>query len=252
MQPLESTFIFNGSTAPSRAIVRIGLILISTDEVGGDAFRTILPGDDVSVFATRGSCEDGWEGFAFTSSFAEVANTLPPADRLDVLAFSCTSATVELGIEGVLSELSNAMPGLKYTSPAIAVIEALKQFGAKKVALLTPYPVNVHRSFVKFLEMHGFGVTANGTFDKSTDAEIGELQKESIFAAAKSLVEASEPDALFISCTATPVVEYINQLEAELGLPVLTSSQAMAWDALRLVGYNRPIPGFGRLLAASR
>lgn len=252
MHRLNSTFIFKGATAPSRAVVRIGLILISTDEVGGDAFSAIMPRDDVSIFATRGCCEDSWEGFAFKSSFKEVANTLPPAERLDVLAFSCTSGTVELGIEGLLSELSSALPGVKYTSPAIAAIEALKQFGAKRIALLTPYPVNVHRSLTNFFKEQGFDITADGTFDMSTDAEIGELQKGSIFAAAKSLVEASAPDALFISCTATPVVGYIDQLEAELALPVVTSSQAMAWDALRLVGYKKPIPQFGRLLAALR
>jgi maleate isomerase len=252
LERLGTTFIFNGSTAPSRSVVRVGLILISTDEVGGDAFREIMPDDDVSVFTTRGSCEDSWEGFAFKSSFKEVTDTLPPADRLDVLAFSCTSATVELGIEGLLSELSAALPGVKYTSPAIAAIEALNQLGAKKVALLTPYPLSAHRSSVKFFEMHGFTVAADGTFDKFTDAEIGELQRDSIFAAANALVGASDPDAIFISCTATPVVQYIDQLESELGIPVVTSSQAMAWHTLRLAGYNKPILRFGRLLATSR
>ncbi|MBX5180473.1 hypothetical protein HJB77_30260 [Rhizobium lentis] len=247
-----STVIFKGSSSPSPAVVRIGLILVSTDEVGGDAFCAIMPKDDVSVFITRGSCEDSWEGFSLSRSFKEVADTLPPTERFEVLAFSCTSATVELGVEGLLSELRMARPGLKYTSPGIAVVEALKHLSAKRVALLTPYPVDVHQSFIKFLGENRFDVTANGTFDMRTDAEIGELQKESIFGAAKTLVDASSPDALFISCTATPVVPHIDQLEEELGITVVTSSQAMAWDALRLVGYNRPIMRFGRLLAKSR
>ena len=55
-----------------------------------------------------------------------------------------------------------------------------------------------------------------------------------------------------ISCTATPVVSHIAALEKAIGVPVVSSSQAMAWDALRLAGYRKPIQGYGRLLEARR
>ncbi len=37
--------------------------------------------------------------------------------------------------------------------------------------------------------------------------------------------------------------------EAVLAKPVVTSNQALAWHALRLVGERRPVPGYGQLLA---
>ena len=42
----------------------------------------------------------------------------------------------------------------------------------------------------------------------------------------------------------SPIVE---ECEAALGKPVMSSDTALAWHALRLGGYADPIHGFGRL-----
>ncbi|MFC7695427.1 hypothetical protein ACFQX9_01635 [Bradyrhizobium sp. GCM10028915] len=123
---------------------------------------------------------------------------------------------------------------------------------AKRIALLTPYELRTHHQLSSFFRDNAFELTADGTFGKSTDAEIGELSRDAIFGAAKALTQAKLPDAIFISCTATPIVPHIESLERELGIPVITSSQAMAWDALRLASYRKPIKGFGALLASQR
>lgn len=252
MDSQNSTRVFDGSPRASKLMGRIGLILLSTDEVGGDAFTSIIPKNEISVFTTRTAYDHRGGGFSLATSFAQVAGTLPPAGRVDVLAFSCTSGTVAMGAKSLLSELADARAGLKYTSPAVAGLAALRNLKARRVALLTPYRRDVHRSFLPFFKENGFDITADGTFQKSTDAEIGELCRESIFEAATALVRSALPDALFISCTATPVVPHIADLEKEVGIPVVSSSQAMAWDALRLVGYRHSIDGFGSLLASTR
>ncbi|WP_164784011.1 aspartate/glutamate racemase family protein [Mesorhizobium sp. M5C.F.Cr.IN.023.01.1.1] len=250
MNQSHQTLIFDGRTEPSRVVVRIGLILISSDEVGGDAFSSIMPKGDVLVFSTRSDASFPSDGsITFATSLAEVANTLPPPGRFDVLAFSCTSGSLKLGVESLLSQLRWARPGLKYTSPAIAAIAALNELRAKRIALLTPYEMECHQLFPAFFTEHGFEIVADGTFAKHTDAEIGEISQDAIFSAANKLVAVSSPDALFVSCTATPIVPHIARLEKELGIPVVSSSQAMAWHALRLADYQKPIHGFGQLLA---
>jgi maleate cis-trans isomerase len=40
----------------------------------------------------------------------------------------------------------------------------------------------------------------------------------------------------------------IDVLEARIGRPVVTSTQAVLWHLLRLAGVDTPIHGFGRLL----
>jgi maleate cis-trans isomerase len=44
-------------------------------------------------------------------------------------------------------------------------------------------------------------------------------------------------------------VSTIAPLERQLGLPVISSNQAMLWEMLQASGYDRPLPGYGRLLA---
>jgi maleate cis-trans isomerase len=43
-------------------------------------------------------------------------------------------------------------------------------------------------------------------------------------------------------------MDRIEQLERELGKPVVSTTQASVWDALRMVGYRGEVPGYGRLL----
>jgi maleate isomerase len=40
----------------------------------------------------------------------------------------------------------------------------------------------------------------------------------------------------------------VDELEAAIGKPVLTTNQVSLWAVLRLAGYRRPIKGWGKLL----
>jgi maleate isomerase len=55
-------------------------------------------------------------------------------------------------------------------------------------------------------------------------------------------------EALFVSCTGLQAHTAIPALEAATGRPVVTSNQAQVWEALSLLGYARPVLGYGRLL----
>ena len=54
-------------------------------------------------------------------------------------------------------------------------------------------------------------------------------------------------DALFVSCTALPVLNIIDKLEKKLNKPVLSSNQTLIWDSLEIIGKNNSITGFGKL-----
>ncbi|MGY3473494.1 maleate cis-trans isomerase family protein [Bradyrhizobium ottawaense] len=246
MDAPDTSLIFEDPGEPREALLRFGVVVLSSDEVGADAFASIMPEDEVSVVSTRVT----YKGAGEIASFSEAVNTLPPEGRLDLLAFSCTSGSIAMGAQVVLSQLEKARPGLKYTSPAVAGLEALRRINAKKIALLTPYGLLTHETFLPFFRKEGFELTAHGTFNKSRDAEISAISREAIFDAAKTLIKNTKPDALFISCTAIRIVPHIEDLEREIEIPVISSAQAMAWHSLRLTGFRRPIAGFGSLLTA--
>src|SRR5262249_46657202 len=56
-----------------------------------------------------------------------------------------------------------------------------------------------------------------------------------------------QADAIFFPSPHWPVIEAIEALEQEFGVTVMAASQACVWDALRLVGVNDRIAGYGRL-----
>ena len=62
-----------------------------------------------------------------------------------------------------------------------------------------------------------------------------------------SQIEFNEADALFVSCTALPVLNIIDRLEKKLNVPVLSSNQALIWDSLESIGKNKAVLGFGKL-----
>jgi maleate isomerase len=56
-------------------------------------------------------------------------------------------------------------------------------------------------------------------------------------------------DAYFLSCAQIKSPEIVEELENELGKPVITSNTAAFWQSLRLSGVEDRIHGFGRLLS---
>ena len=54
-------------------------------------------------------------------------------------------------------------------------------------------------------------------------------------------------NALFVSCTALPVLSIINKLEKRLNKVVLSSNQTLIWDSLNEINYKEKIEGFGKL-----
>ena len=62
-----------------------------------------------------------------------------------------------------------------------------------------------------------------------------------------SKIDLKEADALFVSCTALPVLPIIDKLEKKLNKIVLSSNQALIWDTLERIGKNESVEGFGKL-----
>ena len=51
-----------------------------------------------------------------------------------------------------------------------------------------------------------------------------------------------------MSCTSLRTIEILEELEADVGKPVVSPNQASFWATLRLAGVNEKVEGFGRLL----
>jgi arylmalonate decarboxylase len=60
-------------------------------------------------------------------------------------------------------------------------------------------------------------------------------------------VKAPEADGIVISCGGLKTLELAQPLEARHGLPVVSSTPAALWSAVRLVGHTGQVDGYGQL-----
>ena len=230
---------------------RIGLVALATDHVIERDFMNMRPDDGVVVYTSRvlnvNPCTVEnlrTMGPRITDSTA----LLLPEGRLDVVAYGCTSGTVAIGYDSVRESIQVARPGIACTTPISAAAAAFARLGVTRIAVLTPYVDEVNATIAAHLEAGGLDVVRFTSFGLADDIAIAGLTPEVVRAAAR---EADDPEAqaLFISCTAVRAVDAIAGMESDLGKPVVSANQAMYWEALRLSGYQAPVPGFGRLLA---
>ncbi len=217
----------------------IGLVALATDHVCELDLRQVIPQDRWPLYvsriafapeitvATLGAMRDGITG---------AAELILAGGRIDVIAYGCT----------VFARLRAARPGVACTTPPTAALAALRALKLTRIAVLTPYTEGVNRLVRGYLTER-VDVAAFGAFNKDSDAEVASIAPASILAAAQAL-DAPDIEGLFLSCTGMRALGIVEALEERLGKPVVTSNQALAWDALRLAGHTGPIAGFGRLL----
>lgn len=229
---------------------RVGLLALSTDLSIERDFGKMLPGDDVGLYTTR-------IHFAVPSTFetlSALADEIPgavklliPTSKLDVVVFGCTSASTVIGTQRVETLVHSVRPGVKCTNPATAALEALRALHAKKIAVLAPYPKPITADVAGFMAENGFEITAAGCLGIDNDADIARVRSDQYIKATRHMC-LNGAEALFISCTATTAIDAIASIEDEFSLPVVTANQATVWHSLKLVGWETPIAGHGRLL----
>jgi len=161
---------------------------------------------------------------------------------------SPTVAVPGHGFEQTIVEKIEKASGRKAFSAQVAAIEALQKYGARKLALATPFPDNVNAMVQAYLEKSGFEVLSiRGSGVAYVNLTRTPLQK-SWELGKRVFEEAKNADALYFPGAPQPCVDIIDALEKELGTFVISSLQASLWKALQVIGYNVPIAGYGRLL----
>ena len=229
----------------------IGLITLATDPVIEEEVRRYLPVPGIGIYANRipmATRVDLSTLGAMADGLTEAADLILPNDDLDVVAYGCTSGAMTIGPDRVAELVRQAKPGAAVTNPITAGLTGLKALGAKRIAVITPYIDEVNEPLAAFITNEGFEIVECASFKQETDPEICRVTPASIRAAALDVGAAPDADALFISCTGMRASTIIDQLEQDLGKPVVASNQALAWHALRLAGLDDHIEGFGSLL----
>ncbi len=170
--------------------------------------------------------------------------------RPHAVAYGCTASSIVQGLDydrhlrAEIEEMCKAPA----TTAANAILEALRTLGARRVALVSPYTDAVDEAEHRYFAGAGLEVLGGANLGISDGFRLAEPEPGTLFRLGLDGWR-SGADALVISCLNTRSHTVIAALERALGKPVVTSTQATLWHALRLAGVKDAIPGYGRLLA---
>ena len=236
---------------------RLGLIVPPTNTANEAEWQRVLP-EGITVHATRmplhaQSDRPVADDDAIAVDLRRTAGDVAQAG-VAAIAYGCTAGSMTVPLDR-LPQIVLAATGIPGVTTAGAVVDALRAVGARTVALAGPYhePMIEHEAaFLRVLGfrisgMRGLGIGASGSADFVRLRTVSPAQ---VYALARATVVAGT-DALFLACTDLATLAVVDALEADLGIPVITSNQATLWATLRAARVQVAIPGWGRLLGTT-
>jgi maleate cis-trans isomerase len=219
---------------------RIGMIVPSSN-TNAEPDCLMLAPQGVTIHTTRGggydveSIPDSDEMRRFARQSLDQQLRLLVDGRVELIAYACTSATLADGPEfdrAFCNEIA-AKTGLPAVTTAGALVEAIQDIGATKVAFTSPYVYQLASEAVDFIEQCGIRIVNQVGFEQALSSlEQNALTPQDAY---RMGLKADHPEAevLVISCTDYRAVEAIPALEQALQKPVVTSNSALMYACLK-------------------
>ena len=233
----------------SKSNPRVGLIALASDFMIERDFINVIKDRDIDFFVNRIECYNPLTKenlIKMSNKVTEVTKDILPDQDIDCVVYGCTSGTIAAGYNSIEQKIKEAKPMADVTTPSTAAIKALKKMKINKISILTPYSKALNDEVLEYFKNEGFEVTSNSYFDIEADYDIGKVDQNYLYDVL-SKIDLKGAEALFVSCTALPVLQIIQKLEKNLKKFVLSSNQVLIWDTLEKIGQNNSISGFGKL-----
>ena len=194
---------------------RIGLITLATDFRIEKDFNNVVYGKDIDLYCNRIKCYNPLTNETLkkmADDIPKVAEDILPDQKLDCVAYGCTSGTIAAGYQSIHDKVNSVKPNTKVTTPITSAINALKKLNLKEISIFTPYTNEINQSVINYFKKENIEIDELSYFDIASDLDIGKVDPQHVFDTLKK-IDLSKSDALFVSCTALPVLSVINELE---------------------------------------
>ena len=233
----------------SKSNPRVGLIALASDFMIEKDFINVIKDRDIDFFVNRIECFNPLTKknlIKMSNKVTEVTKDILPDQDIDCVVYGCTSGTIAAGYNSIEQKVKAAKPMADVTTPSSAAIKALKKLKINKIYVFTPYSKKLNDEVLEFFKSEGCEITSNSYFDIKSDYDIGKVDQNYLYDVLSN-IDLKGAEALFVSCTALPVLQIIDKLEEKLNTTVLSSNQALIWDTLVKINKNNSVKGFGKL-----
>lgn len=232
------------------AAIRIGVVLPSVNTVVEPWFNRVVPAG-VTVHASRMQLANELTAEALrrmdqedgARAICQLAGCRPT-----VVAYCCTASTFigESDHDERVIAVIRSICGVEGTTATAAVLEALRVSSATRVAVLSPYTDLIAAAERRYLEVHGISIVSERHLGITDGFLLAAPDPSDLYERIRTM-SAQSADAVLVTCLNLRAHPIIEALEAELGIPIITSTQALLWKCLRLAGISAPLVGYGRL-----
>ena len=228
---------------------RIGLLVPSSNTtVEPEFYRALPPGVTLHVarlFLTQISTD---AILGIVQDLETQSRGLASAD-VDVIVLGATAPSFlkGLGYDRELIARIETATGKRATTTSTALIAALRHLGVSRVVLGAAYDDKVNAIAKAFLEANGIEVLAAHGLGMVDNLAVGRLGSDSAYELARR-IDRPDAEAIVLACTNWKTMDAIERLERELGKPVISTTQASLWAALRIIGRIEGVAGYGPLL----
>lgn len=154
-----------------------------------------------------------------------------------------------LEAEMALCDAITRATGIAASTSTLAQLAVLKKYGIERCALATPYVEGPAHQMAQTYTTAGHQVVNEAHLDLNQNQAFAMVPFESI---RQLIVRADHPDAqcVIVGCTNLPASVVVDEMEHALGKPVFDSIAVTLWQALQMIGLERPLHGWGQLLRA--
>ena len=228
---------------------KIGLIALASDYMIEKDFVKIIKDKKIDFFVNRIECFNPLTKenlIKMSEKVTEVAKDILPNEKIDCVAYGCTSGTIAAGYEAIQKKIKDAKPETIVTTPSTASIKALKKLNVNKIAIFTPYSKKLNDDVLDFFKKENFEIKANSYFNIESDIDIGKVDSNYLYEVLSEM-DLNGAETLFVSCTALPALSIIDTLEKKLKITVLSSNQTLIWDTLNSIKNKEKTEGFGKI-----
>jgi maleate isomerase len=169
--------------------------------------------------------------------------------KVEVVALAQTAAGLSSDdFDDRITKRMSEAAGVPAITSARAIAMAVQALGARRIALVAPYPVPV----LELLERHyggkyGLEIVASRSFS-GTDSVIYPTLGQALARDAIAQTDRPEIEVFVVPGGNFPTMTFVAEWEREVGKPVITTNQAALWAMLQIMRAEEKLPGLGRLL----
>jgi maleate isomerase len=235
---------------------RMGLIVPSTNVVAEtDFWRMAPPGVTFHTGRLYVGEPDLSSDQAFLAFLDQIRAVMDQTVRdvvtcePDYMVMGMSSETFWGGAEGndAFTEHLEEVSGMKVMTGATACKQALEVLGVSKIGVITPYQPVGDEQVVRYFDDIGTEIVRLHSFrceNATAPARVTEKQYR------EAIAELDGPDVEAIVQVGTnlSIVGISDEVQEQLGKPVVAINAAILWAALRDYGIADRYPGFGVLL----